>query len=133
MAFKAGGQTTALITLPNALNCRSTRELVGDSGDFLTLFGTADPELLAHEGKTFMDRGTCRTVDVYQRHPATASDVPISTNRTLLITDPENRTLLITDPENLGKIGEILITTDYQNTAIPPCSPLLSQQVGSYL
>ena len=87
MAFKAGGQTTALITLPNALNCRSTRELVGD---FLTLFGTADQGLLAHEGKTFMDRGTCRTVDVYQRRPATASDVPISTNRTLLMTDPEN-------------------------------------------
>ena len=30
VAYKARGSTTALITLPNKLNCRSPRELVGD-------------------------------------------------------------------------------------------------------
>ena len=53
---------TVLITLPNKLNCRSPRELVGD---FVSLFGTADPELLDHEGKSFMDRGVRRVVDVH--------------------------------------------------------------------
>ena len=62
MAYKARGSTTALITLPNKLNCRSPRELVGD---FVSLFGTADPELLDHEGKSFMDRGARRVVDVH--------------------------------------------------------------------
>ena len=38
------------------------RELVGD---FVSLFGTADPELLDHEGKSFMDRGVRRVVDVH--------------------------------------------------------------------
>ena len=62
VAYKARGSTTALITLPNKLNCRSPRELVGD---FVSLFGTADPELLDHEGKSFMDRGVRRVVDVH--------------------------------------------------------------------
>ena len=62
LAYKARGPTTALITLPNKLNCRSPRELVGD---FVSLFGTADPELLDHEGKSFMDRGVRRGVDVH--------------------------------------------------------------------
>ena len=34
-------------------------------GDFVSLFGTADPELLEHEGKSFMDRGVRRVVDVH--------------------------------------------------------------------
>ena len=62
LAFKAMGRTTALITLPNAKNCRSPRELVGD---FVTLFGTADPELLEHEGKAFTAGGRRYTVDVH--------------------------------------------------------------------
>ena len=62
LAFKAMGRTTALITLPNAKNCRSPQELVGD---FVTLFGTADPELLEHEGKAFTAGGRRYTVDVH--------------------------------------------------------------------
>ena len=62
LAFRAGGPTLALVSLPNSQNRRSPRELVGD---IVTLYGTADPELLAHEGKPFMDRGIRRTVDVY--------------------------------------------------------------------
>ena len=52
---------TALITLPDARNHRSPRELVGDFG---TLFVTADPELL-HKGKAFTTRGISYTVDVH--------------------------------------------------------------------
>jgi hypothetical protein len=62
MAFKGRGPTTALITLPNKDNARSPREV---TGDFVTIFGTADPELLAHEGKSFEDRGFQRTIDVH--------------------------------------------------------------------
>ena len=61
LAFKAMGRTTALITLPNAQNCRSPREL---AGDFVTLYGT-DPELLEHEGKAFTAGGHHYRVDVH--------------------------------------------------------------------
>ena len=56
------GRTTALITLPNAKNFRSPRELVQD---FVKLFGTADPELLEHEGKAFTAGGNHYNVDVH--------------------------------------------------------------------
>ena len=61
------GRTTALITLPNAQSCWSTRELVGD---FVTLFGTADPEILEHEGKAFTAGGRHYTVDVHGHSPS---------------------------------------------------------------
>ena len=62
MAHDAMGPTTGLITLPNARTRLSPREL---TGTFVTLFGTADPELLDHEGKSFRDRVTQRTLDVF--------------------------------------------------------------------
>ena len=62
LAFKAMGRTAALITLPNAKNCQSPREL---GGDFVTLFGTADPELREHERKAFTAGGRRYTVDVH--------------------------------------------------------------------
>ena len=52
----------SLMALPNAKNCRSPRELVGD---FVALFGTANPELLEHEGKAFTAGGRRYTVDVH--------------------------------------------------------------------
>ena len=54
---KAGGRTTALVTLPDARNL----PLVGA---FVTPFMTADPGLLQLVGETFTNRCKfCRTVD----------------------------------------------------------------------
>ena len=73
MAHDAMGPTTALITLPNARSRFSPREL---TGTFVTLFGIADPELLDHEGKSFRDRETQRTLDPYGHSLSLFTDSP---------------------------------------------------------
>ena len=62
LAYRAGGSMTGLITLPHVRSRFSPREI---TSVLATLYGTADPELLEHEGKLLTDHGTQRTVDVH--------------------------------------------------------------------
>ena len=61
-AFKANAASTALIALPSKPLSFSPREL---TSLVATLFGTADPELLQHDGLVYQDRQYERHLDVY--------------------------------------------------------------------